>query len=495
MRKKLIVFELNEVPYQVLDAFVNRHPASGMARMMNSAAQFKARTPDAIYLHPRTTWPTFHRGVPDTVHGVMEFNRDTSDIDTVYPQFWELLRREGYTVGVGASIGSYPVPADRKNISFYLPDMFALSADTYPSYLTQFQSFNLDATSKSSRVVTKGFDRRGAIQLLLNAPRIGLKPGSLHTLTKQLVGERVNKTRIVRRRTLQAVLTFDVVFNQIRRSQPDISTFFTNHVASSMHRYWAAAFPDDYADSEGVDTYRSALERPLTKNEMPREWIETYKDEIDYSMQECDKMIGRLLRFVDRDGGFRILVMSSMGQRAARGKPRVNEVVMRDMGQFLSGLGFDETEWTQMPGMHPTYNVRFVDEGRCDRFVERIQLLRISGKEIAVEGNGARAVAVPIRVADLDDGEDVVSFLGETYPFDEFGLSLTAIQDRVGTSGSHTPIGAALIYDPSRDLMSDFSQREVVDSTAFTAAILKAFDVPVPRYMPDVPESLSRCLN
>jgi hypothetical protein len=38
---------------------------------------------------------------------------------------------------------------------------------------------------------------------------------------------------------------------QLERVQPWFTTFFTNHVASSMGRVWAASFPEEW-----IRTYR-----------------------------------------------------------------------------------------------------------------------------------------------------------------------------------------------------------------------------------------------
>jgi predicted component of type VI protein secretion system len=40
---------------------------------------------------------------------------------------------------------------------------------------------------------------------------------------------------------------FDIFMNQLERTKPGFTTFFTNQVASSMHRFWAASFPEEYA--------------------------------------------------------------------------------------------------------------------------------------------------------------------------------------------------------------------------------------------------------
>ena len=50
--------------------------------------------------------------------------------------------------------------------------------------------------------------------------------------------------------------------------RPDLSVFFTNHVASTMHRFWEATYPNDYKKQISSDS-----------------WIKTYKNEIPYAMK------------------------------------------------------------------------------------------------------------------------------------------------------------------------------------------------------------------
>ena len=99
----------------------------------------------------------------------------------------------------------------------------------------------------------------------------------------QLLAERTEKWKTTRRRTYQSVISFDVFFQQLSRSKPDFVTFFTNHVASSMHRYWAASFPGDY------DNFKFS-----------NDWVDTYEDEVLWTMQKADEMLERLGRFVDQ---------------------------------------------------------------------------------------------------------------------------------------------------------------------------------------------------
>jgi hypothetical protein len=60
--RRIILFELNEVPWRVIDHFVAAHADSALARMVASAVQHETLAEDTL-LSPWITWPTLHRGV------------------------------------------------------------------------------------------------------------------------------------------------------------------------------------------------------------------------------------------------------------------------------------------------------------------------------------------------------------------------------------------------------------------------------------------------
>jgi hypothetical protein len=125
--------------------------------------------------------------------------------------------------------------------------------------------------------------------MLLNCQTLGIQPSTLSDLAKQAVEEKIAPWKKIRRRTYQAVLGFDVFMKLLSETKPQFCTFFTNHVASSMHRYWAAKFPDDYPEY-GFD----------------QRWRRTYGNEIDFTMRKVDKFLERLAHFVDSNKGYSI---------------------------------------------------------------------------------------------------------------------------------------------------------------------------------------------
>src|SRR6185436_7249393 len=98
-----------------------------------------------------------------------------------------------------------------------------------------------------------------------------------------------------RRAILQAPVAFDVFRHALVRTNPDFCTFFTNHVAGIMHRYWKYSFPEDF-------DYRLDGEADAFHGE-------SLMVALDYA----DEQIGYLRGYVDARQG-RLYIASSMGQ-------------------------------------------------------------------------------------------------------------------------------------------------------------------------------------
>jgi hypothetical protein len=97
--RKLILLEMNEVPFRVLDDFAARHPGSAVAQVMAKSAQFNTVCEDQLELDPWISWPTLHRGVIDEQHGIRHLGQSLERADARYPPIWELLARGGRSAG------------------------------------------------------------------------------------------------------------------------------------------------------------------------------------------------------------------------------------------------------------------------------------------------------------------------------------------------------------------------------------------------------------
>ena len=465
MNKKIIVLEINEVPNKVIDSYIADNPDSHWAKVTKRSARFIAATPDQIQLHPKISWQTFHRGVPDQEHGYVEYNQTEAAGKQDYPPVWELLQNAGKEIGCGASIGSYPVPQNTDNIAFYLTDPFAPTFETVPPYLGSFQRLNNMAVQRSGRNVSRGgFGFSQVASLLLNVPRLGITLSTMMKTAKQLVSERTNSVRIVRRRNIQALLTFDVAFKQIKNSKPDFSTIFANHVAANMHRYWAAKFQDDYE-----------------VNRMPQEWRDTYGGEIDAAMDEADYMIGQLDKFAKANPEFTILVIASMGQEGIEHEPVFNQLMIGEFDAFMGSLGFSEGDYVKLTGMEPEYVVEFTNEGGLDKFKQICSQIDINGQAPIVKPINDNQTAFLIFQNNIDI--DSINVAGKAVSLADAGLQIDKIQDMSGSTAQHIPGGCCFAFNGQSDLSVHSNVNTEYDLVSVTSSIMTALDVEPPAYM------------
>jgi len=462
MRRKIVLYELNEVPWRVFDQFAAWRPTSHLARLLPVMRRFGTFAEDRSDLSPWITWPTLHRGVTDESHGILSFGQDLTAVDREYPPIWELLARAGVSVGVYGSLHTYPLPPAVERYRFFIPDAFATGAECFPEAVSTFQAFNLDIARKSARNVSGRIPWARALRFLAAAPALGLKPRTAIDVAGQLASERHRPWQRVRRRTYQTVLQFDIFMHQLETTRPDFSTFFTNHVASSMHRYWAAAFPTDYKEFEYTG-----------------EWVDTYHGEIAWTMEKADELFGRLVRFAERNPEYQIWVTTSMGQAATEAKPVATQLYIVDVRRFMTVLGFAPADWLQRPAMLPDYSFRLAPH-RFAAFRDTISALRIAGKPIRYIEAGHDFMTISLGAKNMT-GVDTVQVGERVLSFEALGLSNTPIEDMSGTSAYHIPQGCLMIYDPLD--RAPKAGRAEISTCELAPTLLERFGAPRPDYM------------
>ncbi len=469
MGRKIILFELNEVPYRVIDLFVRENPASTLARILPRCRQYETRAEDRV-LSPWVTWPTLHRGVTDGQHHIQHFGEDLREADGLYPPVWTQLTRAGVRTGVFASLHSYPMPADFSRYAFYVPDPFATGSETFPASLSAFQAFNVAMSRESARNVSTGVPVGLALEVLRGAPRMGLRAMTLADVARQLVAERLNAWRRVRRRTYQTVLAFDIFLKQLRGTKPDFATFFTNHVASAMHRYWAATFPEDY-EAYGFDDG----------------WRRRFDQEIRFAMSRTDRFLRELVAFVDANPGYALLVASSMGQAATTAERVETQLYVTDLGRFMARLGVPDGAWSRRPAMEPEVGVVVAPE-RVAAFRAALATLSIDGRKVESHEREKGFFAIALGHTNLKGRLEEARLGDEAVKLSELGLENVAIEDEVGSNAYHVRGGSLLIYAPGAE---PDPSRAPISTCDLAPSILANYGAPVPDYMRKPPRLMS----
>jgi hypothetical protein len=460
---KIIFFELNEVPYKILHHFCKLYPESNLARIFSISKKYETYAEDKGHLSPWVTWPTVHRGVTNEKHFISDFGQDLNDQEKQYPAVWNLLAKNGIKVGLFGSLHTYPIPDNLNNFSFYVPDTFAAGSECFPKKLESFQKFNLSMARESSRVVSSNIPAGEAIKFLVKLPDLGFRLRTAADIATQLVDERVNKWKVIRRRTYQSVIGFEIFYKQLVTKKPDFATFFTNHVASSQHRYWAAAFPEDYDDLK-----------------LGREWIETYNGEIVFTMKKADEMIGRLVKFIDKNPEYSLWLLSSMGQQAVEAREIYTDLFVTDGKKFMENFNLGSGGYELRPSMVPQFNVQVHIDKRTE-FEEKLSTFRINDQSIHCRQKGEGFYSLDIGFPNLDESKIKIELMGQTIPLAHSGMENVKIQDRCGATAYHIPQGSLLVYSPS----SGFHGQDItsISTTEITPAILRNFNVAIPHYM------------
>jgi hypothetical protein len=465
MRPSILVFELNEVPWEILDDYVEARPTSALARVLARSHCYTSMTADRGHLSPWTTWPTLHRGVNDEQHLIASFGQDRRRADRRFPPIWSLLHDAGVSVAVCGTLHTYPAPDDLDSYAFYLPDAFATEPVAHPPELVDFQRFNLAMSRESARNVDTRIAKRDALGVIRQSRRLGIRPTTYAALGRQLLAERRRPALSNRRRTYQSVLLFDIFARQLKRSQPQFSTFFTNHVASAMHRYWAAHRPEDYE-----------------RLGLGQDWIEMFRDEVMWATGQAADMVGRLADHVDATPGSQLWIVSSMGQRATMAQALETQLYLTHPARFLEAMGLPgQGAWQRRPAMLPQLNL-VVEADYVEPFGDALRTVRVGGQPLHFKRSDNGFFSLDFGQANLHDRPDAVTIAGEARPIASLGLETVEIEDRSDTTAYHVPEGILAVYDPAHPPAINGSRPEV-SVLEIAPTLLRTFGVEPPAYM------------
>jgi hypothetical protein len=263
----------------------------------------------------------------------------------------------------------------------------------------------------------------------------------MSSVAKQLIEEKINPWKNVRRRTYQTVLAFDVFYKLLSDKKPDFITFFTNHVASSMHRYWAALFPNEYENLEYDD-----------------EWLNTYSNEILFTMDHTDRMLHRLSDFIDKNQDYKLVITSSMGQDAIECQPIETQIVIVDNKKFMGMLGLQSSnEYQVMPAMVPQFNFTIVED-KTTLFEENLKKLSINGNIVPYRKKDKNYFSIDLIYLNL---QKVNINAGNTsFSIEESGLKNITIDDKSSATAYHIPEGHLFSYHP-KNKVSNFTAEQL----------------------------------
>src|ERR1700722_15149111 len=125
----VILHELNEVPWEVIDCYIARKANSHISHILQRGQSLTTVTAEPGPFAPWRTWPSFHTSRPTTDHHSVDLGQDPSTFDG--ETLWDAAERAGLKVGVFGPLQSWPARSF-KNGGFYVPDTFSRDAVTDP---------------------------------------------------------------------------------------------------------------------------------------------------------------------------------------------------------------------------------------------------------------------------------------------------------------------------------------------------------------------------
>ena len=162
-----------------------------------------------------------------------------------------------------------------------------------------------------------------------------------------------------RRSNIQAMFSFDAYKKKLKENYTNYSTFFTNHVAANMHRYWLHTFPDDFDDN--------------LKENIKDAGFNSFS--ILKAMDIADKQIGYLMKFQESRGGA-LWVVSGLGQEAIEREEFQYELFLDNENKFLEFFNLEKKNYNFIPSMYPDINIRCKNEECLLLLVKKVKTLK-----------------------------------------------------------------------------------------------------------------------
>jgi len=338
----ILLLEINEIPWRLIDRYGDQHRFPNISRFLKQAHQFTTVAVDTGELSPWVTWPTLHRGMNNERHGIKNLGQDPATFRG--KPVWQEIREQGGSIAICGSMQSWP-PIDPGENGFYVPDTFAHDERCYPSYLDPLQAFNLSQVRMNGRVVSSALPGAGeSIRAAASFVKSGITVGTCARIAGQLLGERLDASRAARRPIFQTILFWDVFRKHFSaRRPPAFSTFFTNHVAGVMHRYWDDVFPEDFPERKQA---AGDSNEPLMR----------------FALQVLDDMLAEVIEWAADNPELVVILASSMGQDAVHRRSHEGvELVVEDLALLMSHTGISREDYRPLLAMVPQIAVEIRD--------------------------------------------------------------------------------------------------------------------------------------
>jgi hypothetical protein len=474
-RVNVIIYELNEVPWEIVDLYIKERPHSNLASLIVKSSCLTTVNEDPTPFQPWRTWPTFHKSMYSDEHNSFDLGQNPK---TFYGEnIWDVAEANGLRVGLFGVMQSWP-PHQLKNGGFYIPDTFSPSPEAFPESMRRFQEFNLLMTKRNNFSSESNLNIWELLLVGMDFVKKGITPYTVYNIGLSLIKERIDARYKAGRSILQVLPGFDLYWKLHLKYQPNLSIFFTNHVAGMMHRYWG----------DGVPGYAEVFNHRVDK---------VFSTFICKAMDMFDHQLGRIMNFVSQNQNTVLIVASSMGQGPIPPVLDVQEsYVVEDTKRLVSALNLGNAQ--EGLAMYPRTALIFSNEENAKTAIKQLQSVTSrSGLKFydfnLYENSLTFAIKADSASPGLSRDVSYSSSLEEkslttltTGKVEELGISIKT-RPGGGNTAYHTPEGIFITYgsgivpNPSRQKVS------VLDAAP---SILSLLDLPQPESLRGKPISL-----
>src|SRR5256885_1700986 len=102
--RPVLLLEMNEIPWRIVDHFRNNERFPNLRAFFQSSATYTTTCKDVGELSPWVTWPSLHRGMDNTQHGIKNLGQDPATFRG--KPVWEEYRERGHSIGICGSMQS-----------------------------------------------------------------------------------------------------------------------------------------------------------------------------------------------------------------------------------------------------------------------------------------------------------------------------------------------------------------------------------------------------
>ena len=437
----ILLLEINEIPWRLLNRYRDKEKYPNIETFFHNASLYTSITVDEGELSPWVTWPTIHRGLPNVEHRVFNLGQDPATFRGT--PIWDEFLKLGASVGIFGSLQSWP-PKNPGPSGFFIPDTFAHDEQCIPEYLIPIQRFNLDQVAKNGRVVASN-----PVMSAMNPKfiwalfRSGVRATTIVRLVLQLFSEIFDKSKTARRSIFQGVLFWDI-FRKLYKYEapPAFATFFTNHVAAAMHRYWHHVFPEDFP-----------------KEMRPEKAL--HQSTLDFAFKVLDEMLADVLQWMQKNPNLTVIFATSMGQDAViRDEHHGYELTVTDIKKLMHAMGAEEGSYINLLAMAPQSAVEIANIDTRKKVIKNLTTVKsLSGMPLFSVKEIGPSLSISIKVPPKSDCQSGLLFSPEGKKISMHEIGVRAWEIEAGTA-YHVPEGIFAVTGLGKQKFSEITEQK-----------------------------------